>query len=91
MKQTFDYLPKDYGPRPVTMTSSGIKLEGQPFGELYKTEQEAWKNYNKHLNKYIKGAKEILWRQIPYMRDMRETPDEVIEGSFTVHSRVAIK
>lgn len=87
------------GAKYITITSSGIKREGEVSGGVFFTKEAAWSNYNLHLKEYLKDKNIIYWRKEPdcrvdndlYLKDCSfGRQKKIIEGIevFTIYSRL---
>jgi len=66
----------------VTLTSGGVKPEGQTFPALYATQQEAEAAYTRQLSQFMADRNIVYVRAAPRV--------EKISDQFTVWSRLSV-
>lgn len=67
-------FPPRYHPETQTLTSSGIKDEGEMHRKFFDTPGEAILAYAREFKKFTKGKKKIWWRRLPELQQVGPGP-----------------
>lgn len=76
----------------VTMTSGGIRPEGQALVS-FKTKTAAWDAYKGQIEAYLDGKTAVIWRRPPCLQDTYPEygpgEEQPPSNGFTVYSRLS--